>query len=318
MDTSIRDGGGSYQPWSEKKDGDDKDEEPVVHTFLSTAKVMAVTGPLNIFLLCMPVAMVSYWMHWASGVTFILSLLALAPLAERLGFVTEQLAMHTNETIGGLLNATFGNATELIVAITALKRGLFRLVQLSLLGSILSNMLLVLGTAFWVGGYYHKIQKFGTISSQINSTLLMIATMGILFPTILTNSNEEDNKEELGYSRGTSIVLFTLYFAFLYFQVGLGGCTRASCVAVADIRKPCGVSECVCVSARAVLIDIFLFLNLTLSSFPTCPCTLDLRPYPLLSVLPSPPLSNIYLRSSSRTSFCTRSVQRRRRSSRSP
>mmetsp|Transcript_14140 Transcript_14140/g.31760 ORF Transcript_14140/g.31760 Transcript_14140/m.31760 type:complete len:434 (+) Transcript_14140:136-1437(+) len=219
MDTSIRDGGGSYQPWSEKKDGDDKDEEPVVHTFLSTAKVMAVTGPLNIFLLCMPVAMVSYWMHWASGVTFILSLLALAPLAERLGFVTEQLAMHTNETIGGLLNATFGNATELIVAITALKRGLFRLVQLSLLGSILSNMLLVLGTAFWVGGYYHKIQKFGTISSQINSTLLMIATMGILFPTILTNSAEEDNAEELGYSRGTSIVLFLLYFAFLYFQL---------------------------------------------------------------------------------------------------
>ncbi|KAJ1420218.1 Sodium/calcium exchanger protein-domain-containing protein [Ochromonadaceae sp. CCMP2298] len=163
--------------------------------------------------------MVSYWMHWASGVTFILSLLALAPLAERLGFVTEQLAMHTNETIGGLLNATFGNATELIVAITALKRGLFRLVQLSLLGSILSNMLLVLGTAFWVGGYYHKIQKFGTISSQINSTLLMIATMGILFPTILTNSAEEDNAEELGYSRGTSIVLFLLYFAFLYFQL---------------------------------------------------------------------------------------------------
>jgi Ca2+:H+ antiporter len=219
MDTSIRDSGGTYQPWSEKKEDEGKEEEPPVHTFLSTAKVMILTGPLNIFLLCMPFAMMSYYIGWSDGLTFILSLLALAPLAERLGFVTEQLAMHTNETIGGLLNATFGNATELIVAITALKRGLFRLVQLSLLGSILSNMLLVLGTAFWVGGYYHKVQKFGTISSQINSTLLMLATMGILFPTILTDSDEESNAEELGYSRGTSVVLFLLYFAFLYFQV---------------------------------------------------------------------------------------------------
>eukprot|EP01032_Pedospumella_encystans_P016814 gene16814-19166_t len=202
-------------PMAEKENA----EEPVVHTFVSTIKTMAVTGPLNILLLCTPIAIISYYADWPSTVTFIFSLLALAPLAERLGFVTEQLALHTNETVGGLLNASFGNATELIVAITALKRGLYKLVQLSLLGSILSNMLLVLGCAFFFGGIKHKNQYFGTISSQMNASLLMLATMGILFPTILSNTFQESRLGEMGFSRATSVILFLLYFAFLYFQL---------------------------------------------------------------------------------------------------
>ena len=225
MDTSIRDTSGTYQPWvdttiEKKIEKVDTDEEKLEGIkFMDTIRPMATTGPMNILLRCMPIAIISYAAAWPDACTFIFSLLALAPLAERLGFVTEQLAIHTNDTIGGLLNATFGNATELIVAITAMKRGLYRLVQLSLLGSILSNMLLVLGCSFLAGGYYHKTQTFGTISSQMNSTLLMIATMGIVFPTILSGTNEESNLSELGYARGTSLVLFLLYFAFLYFQV---------------------------------------------------------------------------------------------------
>jgi len=205
-------------PMAEKENA----EEPVIHSFVSTIKTMAITGPLNILLLCTPIAIISYYADWPSTVTFIFSLLALAPLAERLGFVTEQLALHTNETIGGLLNASFGNATELIVAITALKRGLYKLVQLSLLGSILSNMLLVLGCAFFFGGIKHKNQYFGTISSQMNASLLMLATMGILFPTILSNTFQESRLGEMGFSRATSVILFLLYFAFLYFQVTHG------------------------------------------------------------------------------------------------
>lgn len=183
------------------------------------AKVMVMTGPMNILLLATPVALLSYWLDWNAGVTFIFALLAIAPFAERLGFVTEQLALHTNDTIGGLLNATFGNATELIVSIAALFKGLYRLVQLSLLGSILSNLLLVLGCAFFFGGLKFKEQYFGTISSQINSTLLLCAAMGVLFPTVLTYANEEGLKEELGFSRATAMVLFVLYFMFLYFQL---------------------------------------------------------------------------------------------------
>merc|ERR1712185_674354 len=90
--------------------------------------------------------------NFGDGWVFTLSLLAIAPFAERLSFVTEQLALDTSETLGGLLNATFGNVTELIVSLFALRAGLLRIVQVSLLGSILSNMLLVLGCAFFFGG----------------------------------------------------------------------------------------------------------------------------------------------------------------------
>ncbi len=187
----------------------------------NSAKVMLLTGQLNLLLVCVPVALISYYAGWSDGVTFVFSLLALAPLAERLGFVTEQLAIHTNETIGGLLNASFGNATELIVAITALSKGLFRLVQLSLLGSILSNMLLVMGLSFFFGGWRYKTQTYGKISSQINSTLLMLSTMGILLPTVLNGSGEASTASDNGFSRATSIILFLIYFLFLYFQVCL-------------------------------------------------------------------------------------------------
>lgn len=205
----------SYNKW---QTGAEKKEEKEI-SFADSAKAMATTGPLNLLLLCTPLAIISFAAEWPDAVTFIFSLIALAPLAERLGYVTEQLSLHTNETIGGLLNATFGNATELIVAISALARGLYRLVQLSLLGSILSNLLLVLGTALLFGGFRYEIQYFQTISAQINSTLLMLSTMGILFPTILVQSGSSTNLSELGLSRAVALILFFLYFAFLYFQL---------------------------------------------------------------------------------------------------
>ena len=110
---------------------------------------------LNLLMLCTPFAGLAYYGGGSDGVVFALSLLAIAPFAERLSYVTEQLALYTNETLGGLLNATFGNVTELIVSLFALRAGMLRIVQVSLLGSILSNMLLVLGCAFFFGGALH-------------------------------------------------------------------------------------------------------------------------------------------------------------------
>lgn len=214
----IQEGGESNSIYG-KFEGDAGKKEEKVITFMQSAKAMATTGSLNILLLLLPIAIISYGAGWPDGVTFVFSLLALAPLAERLGYVTEQLALHTNESIGGLLNATFGNATELIVAITALNKGLYRLVQLSLLGSILSNMLLVLGSAFLLGGLYNKTQSYGTISSQVNSTLMMLSVMGILFPTVLSSSGFESYDGLLGLSRATSLILFAIYGCYLYFQV---------------------------------------------------------------------------------------------------
>ncbi|XP_052487761.1 vacuolar cation/proton exchanger 5 isoform X3 [Gossypium raimondii] len=101
-----------------------------------------------------------------NGWVFILGLLGIMPLAERLGYTTEQLAFYSGPTLGGLLNATFGNATELIISIYALRTGRIRVVQLSLLGSLLSNLLFVLGIAFFSGGIVRKEQVFNKEGNQ--------------------------------------------------------------------------------------------------------------------------------------------------------
>jgi Ca2+/H+ antiporter len=185
-------------------------------------KTLIVDGPLNLLLFCIPVAIATYYGDTAEAVPFLFALLALAPLAERLGFVTEQLSLHTNETVGGLLNATFGNATELIIAVIALYKKLFRLVQLSLLGSILSNMLLVLGTAFLCGGikYVRKgNQQFNKITTQVNSVLLMICTMSVLLPTALVLGDKQPFSSGLMLSRGSSLLALALYIGLIFFQL---------------------------------------------------------------------------------------------------
>ena len=163
------------------------------------------------FLIFIPAGMTCYCFHWNSGLTFAFSLLAIAPLAERLGYCTEQLSLHTNSSIGGLLNATFGNATEVIVSLTALSKGLYRVVQLSLL--------LVLGCAFFFGGLKFQTQSFGKITSQISAAILILATMGLVFPAVLAHTNIETKVAEINFSRGVSVILLLTYGAFIYFQV---------------------------------------------------------------------------------------------------
>ena len=204
---------------------DVKNEEADAHPeykFLDGAKEMVILGPFNILFLCIPAAFISNWYHAPDAVIFILALLAIAPLAERLGFVTEQLAMHTNDTIGGLLNVTFGNATELIVAVVALKKGLYRVVQLTLIGSILSNILLVLGCAFVAGGCRFFVQKFSKIFSQSNIPMLLLACMASTFPTaLIAVEGTVTVSGGLFVSRIASVVMLSLYFLYIYFQVFL-------------------------------------------------------------------------------------------------
>jgi len=164
--------------------------------------------------------MVYYYYEWSPGVTFLLSLLAIAPFAERLSFVTEQLALHTSETLGGLLNATFGNVTELIVSLFALQRGLLRIVQVSLLGSILSNLLLVLGCAFFAGGVSYKRQSFNKTSCSVNSGLLVLSCMTLIMPCIIVATGEEGAESSaLTVSRTVSVLLLLTYLCYIYFQL---------------------------------------------------------------------------------------------------
>jgi len=187
-----------------------------------------LTSRLNILLPCIPMAMISSYFSagdkggmLGDGWTFTFSLLGIAPLAERLGYVTEQMAFYTNPTMGGLLNATFGNVTEMIVSIFALKGNLLRVVQLSLLGSILSNMLLVLGCAFLFGGMRYSEQSFNRQGVMANAGLLLLAVMGLSLPAMLHTTHTElhGSASELALSRFTSLILLGMYFAYLYFQL---------------------------------------------------------------------------------------------------
>ncbi|CAI9088995.1 OLC1v1023477C2 [Oldenlandia corymbosa var. corymbosa] len=191
-------------------------------TFNSIRRVM-FSDKLNLLVPCGPLAIiVDTWTSHHVWV-FFLSLLGIIPLAERLGWATEQLACFTGPTVGGLLNATFGNATELIISMYALNNGMIRVVQQSLLGSILSNMLLVLGCAFFGGGivHSHKEQLFNKANAALNSGLLLMAVMGLLFPAVLhfTHTELHFGKSELALSRFSSCVMLVAYAAYLFFQL---------------------------------------------------------------------------------------------------
>eukprot|EP00756_Hemistasia_phaeocysticola_P056377 Hpha_TRINITY_DN32505_c0_g1::TRINITY_DN32505_c0_g1_i1::g.24406::m.24406/K07300/chaA, CAX; Ca2+:H+ antiporter len=185
------------------------------------AGTQAVLGSrLNMLLLFAPIAL---WGHKAGagdGVVFVSALIAIVPLSERLGFVTEMLANHTSDTVGGLINATFGNALEVIVCWYALRSGLTRVVQLSLLGSILSNLLLVLGFSCFIGGMRWKVQKFNVVSGAVPTAMLMLATMGLLFPAALRMSGQnDDSSDEINFSRFAAVVMLFMYAGFLVFQL---------------------------------------------------------------------------------------------------
>ncbi|CAK9026719.1 Vacuolar cation/proton exchanger 5 (Ca(2+)/H(+) antiporter CAX5) (Ca(2+)/H(+) exchanger 5) (Protein CATION EXCHANGER 5) [Durusdinium trenchii] len=154
--------------------------------FLGTDEQPAL---LNVLLVSIPLAFLARFLDWGHAWVFLSSLVALIPLAERISFVTEDVAKYTNQTLGGLLNATFGNITELVVCIFAIRAGLFRVVQLSMLGSVLSNLLLVLGSAFLVGGIRHKEQYFNRSAAVTNTGLLIFAVLALSLPSILDETH---------------------------------------------------------------------------------------------------------------------------------
>ncbi|XP_010480114.1 PREDICTED: vacuolar cation/proton exchanger 5 [Camelina sativa] len=193
------------------------------NSVLQSFKIVILSNKLNLLLPFGPLAILLHYLTDNKGWIFLLSLVGITPLAERLGYATEQLACYTGSTVGGLLNATFGNVTELIISIFALKTGMIRVVQLTLLGSILSNMLLVLGCAFFCGGlvYSQKEQVFDKGNAVVNSGLLLMAVMGLLFPTVLhyTHSEVHAGSSELALSRFSSCVMLVAYAAYLFYQL---------------------------------------------------------------------------------------------------
>ncbi|RHZ59385.1 calcium/proton exchanger [Aspergillus thermomutatus] len=180
---------------------------------------------VNVLLVFVPLGIVSGALHWDSTVVFSLNFLAIIPLASLLSFATEELAATMGQALGGLMNATFGNAVELIVSIIALKDNQIRVVQASMLGSILSNILLVLGCCFLIGGLRYSEQSFNTTVASTMSSLMTVASASLIIPATLyaslspSHSKDTTNNNILILSHGTAIILLVLYVMYLYFQL---------------------------------------------------------------------------------------------------
>ncbi|MEO8194896.1 MAG: calcium/proton exchanger [Gemmatimonadales bacterium] len=139
---------------------------------------------LYALLLFVPAAIAAELMHASPMVIFSLSALAIIPLSGLLGTATEELAGHTGSTVGGLINATLGNFAELVIAALALNAGLYDLVKASITGSILGNLLLVLGAAQLMGGLKYKSQTINRSLTDMSSTLLVVAALGLVMPAV--------------------------------------------------------------------------------------------------------------------------------------
>ncbi len=133
------------------------------------------------------------------------------PLADLIGEATEELAVHTGPKIGGLLNATLGNAAELIITIFALREGLVELVRASITGSILGNLLLVMGLSILLGGLKNGIQVFDRRTAGLNGVMLILAVTALLVPSLFDVALVENRAAELGLSEGTAIVMIIIY-----------------------------------------------------------------------------------------------------------
>ncbi|RIA83793.1 Sodium/calcium exchanger protein [Glomus cerebriforme] len=194
-------------------------------TIYESIKIILTSSWINWLLIFIPLGYLAYAFGLSDTWVFILNFLAIIPLAKLLDFATEDVSLRVGQTIGGLLNATFGNAVELIVSVVALMEGEIRVVQASILGSIISNLLLILGLCFIAGGIYHKQQKFNQTAAQTTSSLMTLACIGLIIPAAfnfaINNNTGVDGgiRELLDLSHGTSIVLLIIYILYLYFQL---------------------------------------------------------------------------------------------------
>ncbi|BEJ18200.1 hypothetical protein CspHIS471_0704770 [Cutaneotrichosporon sp. HIS471] len=217
--------------------GDQHTDESDKFNFVKSSRWLVFNSWLNVLLVAVPLCMVAESLHWSAVARFVTSFIAIVPLAKLLGDATEQLSMKMGQTTGGLLNATFGNAVELIVAIVALLQNQLDLVKNSLLGSVLSNLLLVLGMSFFASGFYFYESTFQVTAAQASSSLLTLSCITLIIPAAYHASEAEGDIKSgwffnpapgaepdpssnlLLLSRGTSLMLLGTYVAYLIFQL---------------------------------------------------------------------------------------------------
>ncbi len=171
-------------------------------------------------LVFMPISIAAHFLHWGALVVFVTAALAILPLAAWMGSATEEIAAVAGPSWGGLLNATFGNATELIIALVALNAGLVDVVKASLTGSIISNLLLVMGLSMLLGGLRFKEQSFEPIVARVNASSMNLAVIAMLLPTAVHYTSKGINPETIQkLSVSVAFVLVAVYGLTLLFAM---------------------------------------------------------------------------------------------------
>lgn len=170
-------------------------------------------------LVAIPIALLSETLHWGFLVTFIASAVGIIPLAGFIGEATEELTAFTGPKIGGLLNATLGNAAELIITIVAIKAGAVELVIASITGSILGNLLLVMGLSILLGGLKNGTQKFSRSQASTNSTMMILAMVALMIPAIFGDFIDINHHEALQpFSLGVAGVMILIYGLGIFYS----------------------------------------------------------------------------------------------------
>jgi len=176
---------------------------------------------LNWFLVFIPITLAAERMHASPPVVFFCAALAIVPIAALIVRSTGQLATYTGDAIGGLLNATFGNAPELIIALVALHAGQLEMVRASIIGAILANLLLALGVAFLLGGLKYHDQTYNRVAARTYATMMLLAAMSLAIPSAFSRvlAPTETVRQEALLNVGVAAALFAIYVLYLVYSL---------------------------------------------------------------------------------------------------
>ena len=172
-----------------------------------------------LLVLFVPLSALAERLHWGDGAVFVLAVLAILPLAVWLSTATEELSLALGPNIGALLNALFGNATELIIALTALKAGLVVIVKASITGTVMANLLLALGLSMLVGGIGRKEQTFQPVVARVNGSAMTLAVLAILIPSLTSLDPLQSTAGNEAFSRFVAWLLLLVYGLTLVFSL---------------------------------------------------------------------------------------------------
>jgi len=175
---------------------------------------------LRYLLVFVPISFFAEFTHLSPTIMFGISALAIIPLAGLMGEATEEISFYSGPRMGGFLNATFGNATELIIGFFAMKAGLFEVVKASIAGSVIGNILLVLGASMLIGGLKYKTQRFNKQAIEVSSSMLLFAVIGLIIPAIFTQTVKPEllTTRYEGLTILVAVIMFSIYLLSLYFS----------------------------------------------------------------------------------------------------